>query len=322
VSWEKFTLLIRKEFYPMGFKEDRWSRWHSLRQRRDQSVQDYTTEFRRLAISLGVSLNESSALMKYISGLQQQIGTELRLFPVQDVSSASSIVMTLEKKNSRGDRAFGNTKIGSSKQKMKNVVASSSTTKHEQYCDYCKIKGHTKEKCWKVHPELFPKKWQKGKATTTIIQKNEPIIVDQVQQVDPSLSLMAMPKKIDSESSGEIDKREELFVLKIQVKQEVISAIIDIGSQKNLISEQLVQKLGLATTPHPKPYPLVWIHKENELQIRRQCTFKFAVTSQYIVNGSPLFKILGGNFLNFKFWRGKKIIYLYYVLFTCRLIVF
>jgi hypothetical protein len=68
-------------------------------------------------------------------------------------------------------------------QKMKNVVASSSTTKHEQYCDYCKIKGHTKEKCWKVHPELFPKKWQKGKATTTIIQKNEPIIVDQVHGI-------------------------------------------------------------------------------------------------------------------------------------------
>ena len=43
VSWENFTQLIRKEFYPMGFEEDRWSLWHSLRQRRDQSVQDYTT---------------------------------------------------------------------------------------------------------------------------------------------------------------------------------------------------------------------------------------------------------------------------------------
>lgn len=111
---------------------------------------------------------------------------------------------------------------------------------------------------------------------------NEPIIVDQVQQMVASLSLMAMPKKIDLELSDEIDKREELFVLKIQVKQEVINAIIDTGSQKNPISEQLVQKLGLAITPHPKPYPLVWIHKENELQIRQQCTFKFAVTSQYI----------------------------------------
>jgi Retrotransposon gag protein len=64
VSWKKFTLLIRKEFYPMSFEEDRWSCWHSLRQRRDQFVQDYTTKFRRLAISLGVSLNESSTLMK------------------------------------------------------------------------------------------------------------------------------------------------------------------------------------------------------------------------------------------------------------------
>jgi hypothetical protein len=38
VSWEKFTLLILKDFYSMGFEEDRWSRWHSLRQRRDQFI--------------------------------------------------------------------------------------------------------------------------------------------------------------------------------------------------------------------------------------------------------------------------------------------
>jgi hypothetical protein len=90
---------------------------------------------------------------------------------------------------------------------MKNMIASSSTTKHEQYCENYKIKGHIKEKCWKVHPELFPKKWQKGKATTIIIQKNKSIIVDQVQQADPNLSLMAMTKKIDSKSLDEIDKK-------------------------------------------------------------------------------------------------------------------
>jgi hypothetical protein len=66
------------------------------------------------------------------------------------------------------------------------------------------------------------------------------------------------------------------------VKQEIIDAIVDTGSQKNLISASLVQKLGLETNPHPKPYPLGWIQKDVELKIDRQCRFRFAITSQYI----------------------------------------
>ncbi|GJX68202.1 retrotransposon protein, putative, ty1-copia subclass [Tanacetum coccineum] len=57
-------------------------------------------------------------------------------------------------------------------------------------------------------------------------------------------------------------EKEELFTLKIQVKQEVIEAIIDIGCEKNLISSSLVDRLGLETTPHPRPYSLGWIKKD------------------------------------------------------------
>lgn len=70
VTWQKLTELLRKEFDLMGYEEDRWRRWHNLRQKGDQSsVLEYTTEFRRLAASLGVSMDDSSTLMKYISGL-------------------------------------------------------------------------------------------------------------------------------------------------------------------------------------------------------------------------------------------------------------
>lgn len=66
------------------------------------------------------------------------------------------------------------------------------------------------------------------------------------------------------------------------MKQKVIDAIIDTISQKNLISTSLVQRLGLETTPHPKLYPLGWIHKDVEMMIIRWCIFKFAITNKYI----------------------------------------
>nr|CAD1844295.1 unnamed protein product [Ananas comosus var. bracteatus] len=55
-----------------------------------------------------------------------------------------------------------------------------------------------------------------------------------------------------------------------------------IHSQKNLISENLVQRLGLSTTPHPHPYPLGWINSKIEMKIDRECKVKFPVTGVYI----------------------------------------
>ncbi|GJX81571.1 glutamate-rich WD repeat-containing protein 1 [Tanacetum coccineum] len=96
--------------------------------------------------------------------------------------------------------------------------------------------------------ELFLKKWIKddrsGKRTTATTQ---------------SLNTKEQP-----------DKKEELFTLHIQVKQELIEAIVDTGSQKNMISAGLVQRLGLTTTPHPRPYSLGWIQKDMDPQVNKQ----------------------------------------------------
>ena len=46
---------------------------------------------------------------------------------------------------------------------------------------------------------------------------------------------------------------------------------MDNGSQKNFISEDLVKKLGLLTTPHPQPYNIGWMKDGHELRITQQC---------------------------------------------------
>ncbi|KAA8534380.1 hypothetical protein F0562_031869 [Nyssa sinensis] len=148
-----------------------------------------------------------------------------------------------------------------------------------------KISGHEKGKCWKLQPELFPEKWkkhEKGKRTMTVTTTSDQIELGWVEEADKSLSLMAMSKETNSSSPATTDEKKELFNVQIQIKQEVIGEIVDIGSQKNLISTSLVQKLGLDTIPHPKPYPLGWIQKDMKLKIDRQCTFRFAITNQFI----------------------------------------
>ncbi|ONK76185.1 uncharacterized protein A4U43_C03F24840 [Asparagus officinalis] len=45
VSWNKFKELLRKQFYPVGFLKEHWYKWYSLRQRVNQTIQEYTMEF-------------------------------------------------------------------------------------------------------------------------------------------------------------------------------------------------------------------------------------------------------------------------------------
>ncbi|KAA8518207.1 hypothetical protein F0562_015681 [Nyssa sinensis] len=288
ITWKAFTQLLRQEFYPMGYSQNRWARWHNLRQRYEQTVQEYTTEFWRLAVALGITLDNKEVYTKFVAGLHRSIQGEMRLYQAMNISQASRIALAIERKNQTDtSRTTGNgkKKEASKPSKKQSPSNSSSSFKSNKYCDHCKISGHEKGKCWKLQPELFPEKWkkdEKGKRTMTVTTTSDQIELGRVEEADKSLSLMAMPKETSSSSPATIDEKEELFNVRIQIKQEVIGAIVDIGSQKNLISTSLVQKLGLDTIPHPKPYPLGWIQKDMELKIDRQCTFRFAITNQFI----------------------------------------
>nr|CAD1827286.1 unnamed protein product [Ananas comosus var. bracteatus] len=156
-----------KEFCPIGYEEERWKRWHVLRQRHDQTVQDYTTDFRRQALALGISLDDPQVFSKYTAGLQERINGELRLFGIRDIASASQTVMAIEQKNklSRGEKPSRESAKGSNKFK-KNGSKNKGSFDPDLYCDYCKVTKHVKDRCWKLHPELKPKKKDdRGKRT-------------------------------------------------------------------------------------------------------------------------------------------------------------
>jgi hypothetical protein len=46
------------------------------------------------------------------------------------------------------------------------------------------------------------------------------------------------------------------------VKGTPLHFIIDSGSQKNLISAEVIKQLALPTMPHPQPYTIGWLSKE------------------------------------------------------------
>ena len=55
------------------------------------------------------------------------------------------------------------------------------------------------------------------------------------------------------------EERECMFHTHIWVQNNPLHLIVDNGSHKNFVSEDLLKKLGLVNTPHPQPYNISWM---------------------------------------------------------------
>jgi hypothetical protein len=156
-----------------------------------------------------------------------------------------------------------------------------------------KKEGHVEAKCWKLHPELRPKRFgnKKGnKKTTATIQKDlgsdsgdeTKIMAMGIQGTSSSASSSSNTHSLKYETMHDERKRSELFHIRVISKHTKIDTLFDSGSQANLISEEIVKTLGLETKPHPKPYPLGWVCEDAKLQVSKQCKLRFAITSKFI----------------------------------------
>ena len=70
--------------------------------------------------------------------------------------------------------------------------------------------------------------------------------------------------------------------MRMQVKNRVVSAILDSGSQRNLISASLVKDLGLDLEECPNPYEISGRNRDESDPVTHMCTFKFVITKDYI----------------------------------------
>ncbi|KAK8519649.1 hypothetical protein V6N12_030017 [Hibiscus sabdariffa] len=72
-------------------------------------------------------------------------------------------------------------------------------------------------------------------------------------------------------------QRENIFHMRCLVNNKVCVVIIDGGSCTNVASSVMVEKLGLKTTKHPKPYKLQWLNDGGTLRVTKQVLVPFAI---------------------------------------------
>ena len=83
--------------------------------------------------------------------------------------------------------------------------------------------------------------------------------------------LGTIPKPLDD------TQRENIFHTRCIINNKLCSMIIDGGSSANVASTRVVEKLGLPTISHTKPYKLQWLSGEGEIMVNKQVLIIFSI---------------------------------------------
>ena len=76
--------------------------------------------------------------------------------------------------------------------------------------------------------------------------------------------------------------RTNIFLSTCTIKDKVCHFVIDVGSYKNIISVEVVQKLNIHTAKHPKPYKLAWLKKGDQVVVHKRALVPFSIGLKYM----------------------------------------
>jgi hypothetical protein len=109
--------------------------------------------------------------------------------------------------------------------------------------------------------------------------------------IDAEPSATVATTKLQPGEPDEPEEGEHLFHSQMWVKGTPLHFIIDSGSQKNLISAEVIKRLALPTTLHPQPYTIGWLHQGSDLRISQQCRLSYDIKpfkDEVLCDVSPL----------------------------------
>ena len=72
-------------------------------------------------------------------------------------------------------------------------------------------------------------------------------------------------------------QRDNIFHTRCHVQNKACSEIIDRGSCTNVASATMVEKLGMQTSKHPRPYKLQWLNDSGEVGVNKQVLISFSI---------------------------------------------
>jgi hypothetical protein len=126
-----------------------------------------------------------------------------------------------------------------------------------KWCEFHKIPWHNTDECHSKQSLVAEIKDKEPNPDSESDSENN----GKGQIIDADPTAIVTTTTIQPEEPTDPEEGEHLFHSQMWVKGTPLHFIVDSGSQKNLISAEVVKQLGLSTTPHPQPYNIGWLRQ-------------------------------------------------------------
>ncbi|GJY73405.1 putative nucleotidyltransferase, ribonuclease H [Tanacetum coccineum] len=98
---------------------------------------------------------------------------------------------------------------------------------------------------------------------------------------DVGVNLVVRRSCLTPKANGDDWLKHNIFQSTCTISGKVCTFVCDSGSCDNLIAAEAVQKLGLKTENHPKPYKLQWLKKGGEVTVSKLVHISFSMGNTY-----------------------------------------
>jgi hypothetical protein len=106
-TWESFRDVIKEQYYLVESYDDLYTKWTTLRQERDQTMQDFTNIFHTLHTNLGIKDSKRNLVLKYRGALHRYIQTEMEFLDISSLGATYRYAVKIEQKLKQKTRQFG-----------------------------------------------------------------------------------------------------------------------------------------------------------------------------------------------------------------------
>ncbi|KAI3789955.1 hypothetical protein L2E82_02762 [Cichorium intybus] len=304
-SWESLKRKLRKRYVPTNYRITTYRKIADLKQGK-LSVGEYIDEFEKLSLMGDIEEIEEQKMARFLRGLNYNVANTVELYPYADFETLCSLCLKLEAQVKTKYGGGSSSSLESAKSKpwskpessMKSAATSSpvsassstaapklnsankETSLSKVRCFKCQGFGHYQNACpnrrvvtlreaIEIRDELLEEEERLGGIFNNDHEEEEEEEEEKYEApvYDTTLVLRTLQTQL---VQADVDQRDQLFHTKCLVKDKWCSLIIDAGSCTNVASSEMVTKLGLITTAHPKPYALHWLDDGNKVKVSKQ----------------------------------------------------
>ncbi|PVH63952.1 hypothetical protein PAHAL_2G145100 [Panicum hallii] len=282
-TWEQLKIAMRDRFVPPSYHRDLRKKLMRLEQG-EKSVQDYYGELQKGMMHCGVVEGPEDSICRFYSGLRCEIQDIVDYKEFNTINQLFQFAMLAEKEFKRpaasgvaavptrsSDLGKNSAQVPA---KSSSSMASTGRTSGIQ-CHRCHGLGHVQKDCPSQRAYIAT---EDGYISTSDIEDEEEKENDDGEEEilggeDTATYRSAIVQRVLNTQVQQPDQlqRHNLFQIFFVINNRRVRVIIDGGSCNNLVSSELIKKLGLTTRPHRHPYHIQWLNDSGKAKVTQTC---------------------------------------------------